>query len=160
MHAQKLKAWPKARPLALALAIASLSGCAALSGGDKDDAAVRAPTSGAVQHSFSNSAVVSSWQLAEASRQRGDFMGSFRHLRKALEVEPTDPVVWSRLAEMALRLNKPEPAEKYAERSTQLAGGNNTLIYRNWLIVQRAREVNNDIEGAEEALKKANQFRP
>lgn len=160
MDARKVKLWPKARPLVLALAVASLSGCAALSGEDKEDAVMRAPTSGAVQHSFSNAAVVTSWQAAEASRQRGDFMGSFRHLRKALEVEPTDPVVWSRLAEMALRLNKPEPAEKYAERSNQLAGGNNTLIYRNWLIVQRAREVNNDIEGAEEALKKANQFRP
>ncbi|MGB0865249.1 MAG: tetratricopeptide repeat protein [Granulosicoccaceae bacterium] len=147
-----------ARPIVLAAALATLTGCAAVGGSGAQT--MHTPNSGAVQHSFAKASVVSAWQLAEQSRQSGDFMGAFRHLRKALEIEPSDPVIWSRLAEMALRLNKSEPAEKYAERSNQLAAGNTTLIYRNWLIIQRAREVNNDIEGADEALRKANQYRP
>ncbi len=141
------------------IAALGLAGCGSLNSGG-GEAQMAAPVDGTVQHSFESAAVVESWGAAEVARQRGDFTAAFRHLRKALEIEPKDPVVWSRLAEMALRLNKPEPAEKYAERSTQLAGGNNTLIYRNWLIVQRAREMNNDIAGAEVALRKANQFRP
>lgn len=147
------------RPIALAAALALLAGCGSLKN-EKSEPSMGAPVDGTVQHSFESSAVVEAWSAAEVARQRGDFTAAFRHLRKALEIEPKDPVVWSRLAEMALRLNKPEPSEKYAERSTQLAAGNSTLIYRNWLIIQRARELNHDIAGAEVALRNANQFRP
>ena len=161
MKVQKLRTLQAARPLVLVAVIAAISGCGVMQRNTTDESPQPiTSSSGAVQHSFSNAEVVASWQQAEVARQSGDFMGAFRHLRKALELEPSDPVVWSRLAEMALRLNKPEPAEKYADRSNLLANGNNTLVYRNWLIIQRAREVNNDIAGAEQALVKANQFRP
>lgn len=147
-----------ARAAALAAALAALTGCASMGGGESTSAP--APKSGVVQHSFTNPSVVAAWQQAEAARQRGDFLAAFKPLRQALTIEPNDPIIWSRLAEMALRLDKAEPAEKYADRSNQLAAGNQTLIYRNWLIIQRAREVNNDIEGAEQAQRRANQFRP
>ncbi len=159
MSVSKFRTWRSARALAFLAVVAVLSGCSSLQGKSDEDVQGK-PIDGAVRHSFNNEAVVGLWRSAEESRQDGDFIGAFRELRKALEIDPADPVVWSRLAEMALRLNKPEPSEKYAERSTQLANGNNTLIYRNWLIIQRAREINNDIEGADQALRKANQFRP
>lgn len=159
MKVQTLKAGLLARPLMLVVAMAVLSGCGSMQAND-DEPYVGAPSSGSVQHSFSDAKVVSLWKSAEEARQRGNSLVAFKYLRQALNLDPSDPVIWSRLAETALRLQKPEPAEKYADRSNQLAGGNNTLMYRNWLIIQRAREENNDIEGAETAQRKANQFRP
>lgn len=159
MSVVKTGAWPMVKPLLLGVALTTLTGCSTLRNKESEPQ-VNAPADGSVQHSFNNSSVVGLWQQAEVARQSGDFIGAFKHLRKALETDPSDPVIWSRLAEMALRLNKPDPAEKYAARSNQLAGGNNTLIYRNWLIIQRAREVNNDVVGANDALQKANQYRP
>ena len=144
--------------LGTTLAIA-LVGCGSVNK-QPDEISGAIQTNSAVYHSFENGDVVAAWRSAEGERQSGDFLGAFKHLRKALQLDPMDPVIWSRLAEMALRLSKGVQSEKYALRSNELAAENMTLRYRNWLMLQRAREMNNDILGAEEAQKKARAFKP
>jgi len=162
MNVQISSTWRVTKSLTLAASIALLAGCSTFGGSDPSEPKFvdDMTRTGAVKHSFEDPTVVSLWQTAEQYRQTGDFTSAFKTMRKAVEVAPTDPVIWSRLSELALRLSKPEAAEKYSMHSNKLTFDNNALLYRNWLIVQRARETQNDIVGAEQALKNANQYRP
>ncbi len=113
-----------------------------------------------VTHTFDDPLVVAAWRRAEDARVVGNFALAFRHLRSALEFAPNDRALWSRLGEVALRLEQWEAAEKYAMRSNSLKPVPSLLSYRNWLIVVQARERMRDYDGAEQAKLQARLYRP
>lgn len=113
-----------------------------------------------VTHTFDDPQVVIAWRRAEDARAVGNFALAFRHLRSALEIAPEDRALWSRLGEIALRLEQWDAAEKYAMRSNDLKPVPPLLTYRNWLIVVQAREQMRDYDGAEQAKLQARLFRP
>lgn len=92
------------------------------------------------------------WQESEILRRNGDIESARGKLQQAIVITPKDAVLWSRAAEIELTRKEHLRAENYAAKSNFLATvGNRPLRYRNWLIIQRAREGRGDLLGAREA---------
>jgi len=120
-----------------------------------------AADSGDVRHEVSDENVARLWQETEILRRTGDIENARGRLQQAIEFTPRDPVLWSRAAEFELELNSHLRAENYAAKSNFLAAlGNKPLRYRNWLIIQRAREGRGDLLGAREAALESAKITP
>lgn len=101
-------------------------------------------------------AVAVLWQQAEQKRKAGDFQAALVELEQAIQISPSSPVIYSRMAELRLELGEYVTAENLAAKSNQLAAGRNNLIaYRNWLIISKARQLNGDAAGAAKAQQRA-----
>ncbi|MEM9603002.1 MAG: tetratricopeptide repeat protein [Pseudomonadota bacterium] len=140
----------------------AVAGCGSVGGGPAatpDVLPVDVPTQ-KVTHTFDDPQVVIAWRRAEDARAVGNFALAFRHLRSALEIAPDDRALWSRLGEIALRLEQWDAAEKYAMRSNTLKPVPPLLSYRNWLIIVQSREQMRDYDGAEQAKLQARLFKP
>ena len=92
-----------------------------------------------IQHSIGNAAVVAIWERSEAARLTGDLDGAVAQLERAIRIDPTDSVIWSRMAQLRLEQNNYISAENIATKSNQLNGGENSVLeYRNWLMIHQA----------------------
>ncbi|GAB4359563.1 MAG: hypothetical protein Kow006_28800 [Gammaproteobacteria bacterium] len=78
-------------------------------------------------------------------------------LERALRIEPRNPRLWHRLAEVRLAMGMAHRAEQLALKSVSLAAGNPHLARDGWLLIARARESLGDLEGAVQAREKARQ---
>jgi len=146
--------------ITVSIAVAVLmSGCASRAAVDQkldDPVAQKLDTylleDGAVRHEVTDQNVVSLWQEYDALRRAGDFAAAKGKLEQAIAITPNDAALWSGAAELELEENSHLRAENYAAKSNFLATvGNRPLRYRNWLIIQRAREGRGDLLGAREA---------
>lgn len=107
---------------------------------------------GAVRHDISNATVARLWQEYNIMRRAGNLVGAKAKLEEAIALTPSDPALWSGAAELELEENSHLRAENYAAKSNFLSNTDNRpLRYRNWLIIQRAREGRGDLLGAREA---------
>ncbi len=113
-----------------------------------------------IPHTVDNSNVADLWNQAENARKLGDYTAAESFLEKALQETPSDPVLLSRMAELQLRLDQYAKAENMAAKSTAVAQSNPQLMYRNWLIVEYARNKRGDLLGAQEARREAALYRP
>lgn len=150
--------------LAIALIVSLvLSACASAPPGEPGGGAGAGEkpldTEGVIEHGVSNEAVAMLWAEAEDARAEGDTQGAIRAIERALEVDPEDPVLWSRLAELRLQAGEVEAAEKLAARSNSLSSGQRLLRYRNWLIIEAARREQGDDDGADAARAEAERVR-
>jgi predicted Zn-dependent protease len=93
--------------------------------------------------------VMALWQDAEVARQTRDYARATVRLEQAIRMEPGNPILWSRLAELRLLQNEPGQAENLAAKSNALSASNPSLRYRNWLIIRHAREARSDQEGVD-----------
>lgn len=155
---------PRWLPLLLSLGLAA---CAATPG-PRDDAAQPAPrgaadagpeSGAAVRHRVDNRAVALLWARAEEARRADRVQDAVTALERALQLEPEDAVLWSRLAELQLRQADYAGAESLAAKSNALAGEQRLLRYRNWLIIAEARARRGDEAGADEARARADALR-
>lgn len=96
-----------------------------------------------------NEQVMALWQDAEVARQTRDFARATVRLEQAIGLEPGNPVLWSRLAEIRLLQKETGLAENLAAKSNALSPSNASLRYRNWLIIRHARELRGDQEGVD-----------
>lgn len=107
---------------------------------------------GVISHEVTDENVARLWQESEIFRRNGDLESARSRLQQAIVITPKDAVLWSRAAEIELTRQSHLRAENYAAKSNFLATvGNRPLRYRNWLIIQRAREGRGDLLGAREA---------
>ena len=113
-----------------------------------------------IQHSIGNPAVIELWQQAEQARKLGDYDTAVQQLERALRLEPENPIMWSRLAEVQLTQGNANQAESLAAKSNAITFDNPLLNYRNWLIIARARALRGDELGAQEANYTAESFKP
>lgn len=119
-----------------------------------EDAAVGTPGPAA---GGASPAVVALLDQAATQQRGGHAEQSAATLERALRIEPRNPWLWFRLAEIRLQMGMARRAEQLALKSNALAGADPRLAVQSWLLIARARERLGDAEGAERARKKADQ---
>lgn len=76
-------------------------------------------------------------------------------LERALRIEPRNPVLWQRLAQLRLEQGDYRQAENLAAKSNALALDERRLRADNWQIIGQARLGLGDQDGAQRAFEKA-----
>ena len=151
-----------AATLALA-ASAALAGCA--SGPDPVEP-VAAPAlpagaiapAGAVRADTDDARVAQLWSAAQQAYSSGDATTSLEHLYEALAIAPDNGLLWSRAAEIQLDAEQAALAENLAIKSNAVSGGDRALQYRNWLIIEHARDMRGDLLGVRSAHRRVQQL--
>jgi len=73
-------------------------------------------------------------------------------------LEPRNPTLIYKLAVLRLQQSKPAQAEDLAKKAALLASKDARLKKHSWLLIARAREMQQDSAGAQEARQKADSF--
>ncbi len=130
----------------------------------KDGAALPDPVAvispgGAAVGDTTDAKVASFWISAEEARLAGRNKVALDLLYQAIDLDPQSPVLWSRAAELQLSNLEAALAESYATKSNAFASdADQTLLYRNWLIIEHARKMRGDLLGVRSAHKKVQQY--
>ncbi len=100
-------------------------------------------------------AVVALLSQSEKNSRAGDLASSVSLLERALRIEPRNPALTYKLAELRVKQSKPRLAENLAKKAALLAGKNKMLKKKSWLLISKARQMQNNFHGAKEAKLKA-----
>jgi hypothetical protein len=104
------------------------------------------------------SPVVGSLVLAaNQDSEKGNVEAATTTLERASRIEPRNAALYYKLALLKLK-SKPSQAEDLAKKSAQLAANDPSLKKHSWLLVAKARELQKDFKGAQEARDKASKF--
>jgi hypothetical protein len=104
------------------------------------------------------SPVVGSLVLAaNEDNQKGNVESATTTLERASRIEPRNATLYYKLALLKLK-SKPSQAEDLAKKSAQLAANDPALKKHSWLLVAKAREMQKDFKGAQEARARANKY--
>ncbi|MFK7858602.1 MAG: hypothetical protein AB8B64_07275 [Granulosicoccus sp.] len=115
---------------------------------------------GAVRIDTNNEEIARLWAAAERARADNRPTIALELLYEAIDIDSQNSLLWSRAAEYKLDSVEPALAERYAQRSNELAGENRPLLYRNWLIIKHARSMRGDLLGERGANKEAMLYQP
>lgn len=105
-----------------------------------------------------NSAVTSLVSVADAKMKGGEYDQAAASLERALRHDAKNADVWSKLAEVRLLQTEYAQAETTALKSNALAGGDTSLMARNWRLISKSRRLRGDAVGADEAEVRAYQI--
>jgi predicted Zn-dependent protease len=100
-------------------------------------------------------AVVALLDTAERQANSGDLESAAASLERAIGIDGRNPVLWYHLATVRLAQGNAKEAEQLARKSTSLAPGNSVQQARNWELIARARQAQDDIRGAAAAEQRA-----
>jgi len=158
-----IKFAPSLRILPLLACLVLVTGCASIGNTSSDNKLTPAPRAvsladGSVRVDTENSEIAELWSAAEIARQSGNDPQALESLYQALELEPQNSLLWSRVAELQLDNSEPGRAEQSALRSNTFAGNNASLLHRNWLMIKHARNVRGDLLGVRSAHKQVQQY--
>lgn len=95
---------------------------------------------------------------ANKSSAQGNVDSATTTIERAIRIEPRNATLFYKLALLRLKQSKPRMAEDLATKSALLASGDNQLKKHSWLLIAKAREMQNNAEGAKEARAKADKF--
>lgn len=95
---------------------------------------------------------------ANKSSSQGNIDSATTTIERAIRIEPRNATLFYKLALLRLKQSKPRMAEDLAKKSALLASGDNQLKKHSWLLIAKAREMQNNAEGAKEAREKADKF--
>jgi|GEM_PF-278653 len=95
---------------------------------------------------------------ANKSSSQGNIDSATTTIERAIRIEPRNATLFYKLALLRLKQSKPGMAEDLAQKSLLLASGDNQLKKHCWLLIAKAREMQNKTQGAEEARGKADKF--
>jgi len=146
--------------LAVSLALAVLvSGCSTLGSGEPTQSELISDRldsyvveDGTVRHDVTDANVARLWQEYNIMRRSGNLKAAKQKLEQAISITPSDAALWSGAAELELEEKSHLRAENYAAKSNVLAADSNRpLRFRNWVIIERARQGRGDLLGAREA---------
>lgn len=125
------------------------------------DARVRDPASedsaGVQVYSLQNPAVKQLTAQAEGAERAGDFDQAGGYLERALRIEPRDPQLLQHMAEIKLQKEDYQQALNFAVRSYDSGPRVGEICSRNWRTISVAREHLKDLNGANDAEKRAGQ---
>ncbi len=154
---------PVCRALLVAVAVA-FSGCATTEQAPAtiaDDTPVflgETLPDGSVRVDTEDARIAQLWSAAQQSATEQDDPQALEYLYQALELDPQNSLLWSRAAELQLDNEQPAQAENFAVKSNLFAGENRGLLYRNWLIIEHARNMRGDLLGVRSAHRKVQQY--
>jgi hypothetical protein len=104
------------------------------------------------------SPAVSSLVLAaNADNQKGNVEAASNTLERASRIEPRNGSLYYKMALLKLK-SKPSEAEDLAKKSALLAANDVSLKKHSWLLIAKAREMQKNFKGAEEARTKASKY--
>lgn len=145
-----------------AMIVAFLSSCAAMQesqgGAPKPKSPANELPDGDIRFDTSDPRIVELWAASEQARRNQNRDQALRHLFEAIEISPENSLLWSRAAEIQLSNEQAALAENFAAKSNTYAGNNNTLLHRNWLIIEHARSLRGDLLGVRSAHKKVQEY--
>lgn len=95
---------------------------------------------------------------ANTSSKAGNFVASVVTIERALRINPRNPVLIYKLAQLRLKQSKPRLAEDLAKKAALLAAHDKNLKKRSWLLVSIARSKQKNYHGAREAKSKADKI--
>lgn len=114
---------------------------------------------GAARGDTDDAQVAQLWSASEQARRSGQNATALKLVYEALELSPQNPMLWSRAAELQLEELEAALAESYATKSNAFAAeDDSTLLYRNWLIIEQARQMRGDLLGVRSAHKKVREY--
>lgn len=102
-----------------------------------------------------NAGVLTLVAQADQEISAGEYPAAGASLERALRIEPRNPVLWQKLAQVRLEQGAYHPAENLAAKSNALAPDSRLLRAENWRIIGQARQELGDLEGAQAAFEKA-----
>lgn len=103
-------------------------------------------------------AVLALMHDADRNSSSGDLEAAAATIERALRIDSRNPALLYKLAQLRLKQNQPRLAEDLAKKSELYAGNNRELKKNSWLLIAKARYMQGDKQGAEEARDKANRF--
>ena len=115
------------------------------------------PESG-VRFETQNARIAKIWLEAEQARRGGNTDLALQRLFEGIDIQPQNSLLWSRAAEIQLNNEQAALAENFAAKSNTFAGDNNSLLHRNWLIIEHARSMRGDLLGVRSAHKKVQEY--
>jgi hypothetical protein len=150
------------RVVLVSFALLSLASCAGMRPLEATKSEPFTPTvsrpDGAVRVDTTSESVAQLWAAAEQARQENKIAIALELLYEGIEISPQNSLLWSRAAELQLDSLEAVLAENYAVKSNVFAGENIPLLYRNWLIIEQARNMRGDLLGVRSAHKKVQQY--
>lgn len=99
-----------------------------------------------------NAGVLALVNQADQQSAAGELPAAGASLERALRIEPRNPVLWQKLAQVRLDQGEFRRAENLAAKANALAPGNRSLRAENWRIIGQARQGLGDQNGAEAAF--------
>lgn len=95
---------------------------------------------------------------ANQNAEKGNVESATTTIERAIRIEPRNATLYYKLALLRLKESKPKLAEDLAKKSALLASNDTQLKKHSWLLIAKAREMQNNLEGAKEAKAKADKF--
>ena len=102
-----------------------------------------------------NAGVLTLVAQADQETSAGQYPAAGASLERALRIEPRNPVLWQKLAQVRLEQGEFRQAENLAAKSNALAPDSRRLRTENWRIIGQARQELGDREGAQAAFERA-----
>jgi predicted Zn-dependent protease len=101
-----------------------------------------------------NAGVLALLGQADQENAAGHLPAAGASLERALRIEPRNPVLWQKLAQVRLEKGEYRQAENLAAKSNALAPEDRRLRAENWRIIGQARQGLGDQAGADAALRR------
>jgi len=95
---------------------------------------------------------------ANKNTDQGNIESATTTIERAIRIEPRNAALYYKLALLRLEQNKPKLAEGLAKKSALLASGGNPLKKHSWLLIAKARDMQNNPQGAQEARAQAEKY--
>ncbi len=115
------------------------------------------PSNG-VRYETKDARIAKIWLEAEQARRSGNTDLALQRIFEGIDIQPQNSLLWSRAAEIQLNNEQAALAENFAVKSNTFAGNNDSLLHRNWLIIEHARSMRGDLLGVRSAHKKVQEY--
>lgn len=138
-----------------------LGGCAALDPqgtNQQPPAPTLSMPDGSIRYDTEDPRLAQLWSAAEQARKDKNMAEALEHIYAAIDISPTNSLLWSRAAELQLGGDQAMQAENFAFKSNQYAGNNSALLLRNWMIIEHARSLRGDLLGVRSAHKNVQKY--
>lgn len=126
----------------------------------------RAQTDRSPRPRFPRTAAQASGKAAMALLRHGEQLASSglykqasASIERALNIEPRNPFLYQRLAELRLQQGLPQQAVALARKSNSLARNNPYLRAENWALISHALQIQSQFDRADSAARKAKRLR-